>query len=82
MDRTFTQVLGDLWTRIVCSKEFLIDEFLKNIAEYMWADLVVIAFRCVIQVPGVAGEQVQQMLERYVRNANTRPSFLNGMQEK
>ena len=82
MDRMFAQVLRNFGARIIGSKRLLVDIFLEDIAEHVRADFVVTASRRVVEIPGVASEQPEQVLKCQVGNTNVRVALLNRVFQK
>ena len=77
MDRPFAEILGDLGPGVVCAEGLLVDVLLEDVAEHVGVDLVVLAAGRVVEVPGVAVEEVEQVLEGPIGDVDLRVFLLD-----
>ena len=63
VDGPLAEVLGDLRPGVVGAERLLVDVLLEDVAQHVGVDLVVLAAGGVVEVPGVAGEQGEEVLE-------------------
>jgi len=56
VDRAFTEVFGDLGTRVIGSKGLLVDVLLEDIAQHIRVDLIALTAGGIVQVPRIALE--------------------------
>ena len=66
MNRPLAEILGDFGAGVIGAEGFLVDVLLEDVAEHVGVDFVVLAARRVVEVPGVAVEEVEEVLERLV----------------
>ena len=77
VDGLLAKVLGDLGAGVVGAEFLLVDVFLEDVAEHVRVDLVVVAAGRVVEVPGVALEEGEEIFERLVGNADLRVLHLD-----
>ncbi len=63
MDAAVSQVAGDFGPGVVGAEGFLVDVFLKDIAQHVGVDFVRTAAGGVVQVPGETGKKVKDAFE-------------------
>ena len=61
-------MLSDLGAGVIGAEGFLVDVLFKNVTEHVRVNLVVLAPRRVVKVPGIAVEQVEEVLEGAIRD--------------
>ena len=79
VDRLLAEVPGDLGPRVVGPELLLVDVLLEDVAQDVRVDLVVLAARRVVQVPGVVLEEVEDAREGGVRDLQIRMIGLDPM---
>src|SRR5262245_35997339 len=70
-DRIFRNILGDVLLGVVGSYLFLVDVFLKDIAEDIGGDFAVVAQRPCVDMPIVLAKKVEELPECLVGNVDT-----------
>jgi len=71
-DGILADVLGDVFLGVVRPHLLLVDVFLKDVAHHIWVDLVVGPQGALVKMPGVLVEEVEELLERLVRDIDLR----------
>ncbi len=64
VDGLLAKVAGDFRSGVVSAEFFLVDVFLEDVAEDVGIDFVVVATGRVVEIPGVALEESEEVLER------------------
>ena len=67
-DGALAEVTGHLRTGVVSAEFLLVDVFLEDVAEHVGIDFLVVAAGRVVEIPRVAAEQRENVLERDVGN--------------
>ncbi len=70
VDGLLAEVIGDFRAGVVGSEFLLVDVFLEDVAEHVGVDLAVVAARGVVERPGVAGEEGEEIREDGVRDGD------------
>ncbi len=60
----------------------MVDVFLEDVAEHVWVDLVVVSAGGVVEVPGVALEEGEEVFEGFVGDADLCVIHLDAMWKK
>gem|GEM_PF-7081782 len=79
VNRTIAQVFGNFWTSIIGTKFFLVNVFLKNVAQYIRVDFQRIFVRAIVQVPRITREQFKHLNKGAIANLNIRILLLDWM---
>ena len=66
MNGAFAEVFGDLRPCVVRAEGFLVDVLLEDVARNIRVDLVVLAARRVVEVPGITLKEGEKICERLV----------------
>jgi hypothetical protein len=82
VDRPLAKVRRDLGPRVVGAECLLVDVLLEDVAEDVGIDLVGVAAWCVVEVPRVRPEQLEEIGEGLVGDGDIRVLLLDRMLEK
>jgi len=79
---SLAKVLSDFRAGVVRTKCLLVDVFLKDVAENVGIDFVVLAAGRIVQIPRVPLKKGVQVLEGFIRDSDLRPPLFDGMGQK
>ena len=82
VDGPLAKVFGDFRAGVVGAKGLLVDVLLKDVAEDIRVDFVVLAAGRVVEVPGIALKQGKEVFESLVRDVDLRPPLLHRMEKE